>query len=167
MSIPIRQPIQIHINWGQARGLKQVQASLNASILRALRTAVVATIKIMREVVPESIFRSPPYPPSYKTERLMETAITILNKSLAEQGRGGGLKRRYFLRYGFPAKYARYINLKRNVQNWSKEGSETGFFGIGKQVLIQELRAALRFELSRPRAQQLELTKYIGTIETG
>lgn len=166
MSIPIRQPIQIHILWGKARGLKQVQASLNASILRALRTAVVATIKIMREIVPESIFRSPPYPPSYKSERLMETAITILQKSLADMGRGGRLKKRYFLRYGYPAEYAQDINLKRNVEKWSKEGSETGFFGTAKQVLISELRKALKFELSRPRALQLELTKYLGQVVT-
>lgn len=167
MSIPVRQPVQIHINWGQARGLKQVQASLNASILRALKHAVNETIKVMQRIVPESEERVPPYPPSYKTERLMATAIAILTDSLAAQGRGGGLQKRYFIEYGYPAKYAKHINVKRNVKKWSKPGSETGFFGTAKQVLIQELRKALRFELSRPRAQQLELTKFIGTIETG
>ena len=167
MSIPVQQPVQIYIRWGQARGLKQVQASLNAAILRALSTAVKATIRLMEEIVPESIYRVPPYPPSYESEALMETAISILEDSLAEAKRGTGLKPRYALKYGYPASYARHINLKRNVRKWSKRGSRAGFYGFIKQFLIETLKAALRYELSRPRAQQLELSKYVGTVRTG
>ena len=103
MSIVVRQPIKVYIKWGQARGKKQVEAALHATIIRAMNIAIRNTIDLMEEIVPESEFRTPPYPPSYKSEALLQTAITILRKSFKEMKAGGGLKKVYRLRFGFPA----------------------------------------------------------------
>ena len=167
MSIAVQQPIKVYIKWGQARGKKQVEAALHATIIRAMNVAIRYTIDLMEEIVPESEFRSPPYPPSYKSEALLQTAITILRKSFKEMKAGGGLKKVYRLRFGFPASYARYINLKRNVRKWSKKGSKTGFAGETKQMLIREFRLALKIELQSQRAAKLALTKYIGVKRYG
>lgn len=162
MSIPIRQPIQVHIRWGKAKGKKQVQAALHACILNAFSRTVDSAIDLMKEIVPESRFRQPPYPPSYKSEQLMQTAIDILSQSLTRMGLGSGLKKRYFLRYGFPAKYAQYLSTGRRKVKWSKTSSERGFYSTIKLQIVTQFRIFLREELATQRAAKLALRKYIG-----
>ena len=157
MSIATRQPVQIHITWGALKGLPKIRTALHNAIVRALKRAVKRTITLMDEIVPESEERVPPYPESYKSEALLATAKDILNNSFTTMKKGG-FKRRYFLKYGYPASYARFINLKRNVKNWSKEGSETGFFGQAKQLLIKAMREELKVEL----VKNPQLSQFIG-----
>ncbi len=167
MSIATGQPVRVFIRWGDAKGKKKVEAALHATLIRAMNTAKRNTIDYMEDIVPESEFRSPPYPPSYKSEALLQSAIDILNRSFTDMKSGGGLKKVYRFKFGFPASYARYINLKRNVKKWSKAGSKTGFAGKTKQRLIKEFRLALKLELQTQRAAKLELSKYIGVKKYG
>lgn len=166
MSIPVRQPVKVYIKWGQARGKRQVETAIHATIIRAMNVAIRNTIDLMEDIVPESEFRDPPYPPSYKSQALLQTAILILRQSLKDM-KAGGFKKIYKIKFGFPATYARYINLKRNVRKWSKAGSKTGFYGESKQVLIREFKAALKIELQSQRAAKLSLTKFIGVKSFG
>ncbi len=167
MSIAVRQPVKVYILWGKAKGKKQVEAALHATIIRAMNIAKKRTQDLMEDIVPESEFRSPPYPKSYKSEALLQTAIDILSESFTDMKSGSALKKVYKFKFGFPASYARHINLKRNVQKWSKTGSKTGFFGKSKQKLIAEFRLALKEELRSKRAVELQLTKYIGVKDFG
>ena len=166
MSIASRQPVQIFIKWGEAKGKKKVQAALHQAIINALSDAVDDTETYMKEIVPESKKRDPPYPPSYKSEALMTTAIHVLTDSLAAM-ETGGLKHRYYLKYGYPASYAQKINLKRNVRKWSKPGSKTGFFGKAKQKLIRRMRVHLKDYLSKEAAVKTDAKKYLGKVRTG
>lgn len=161
--LPTRQPIEIHILWGKARGLKAVQATLHQCLINASKTAVRQTRIYMEKIVPESRFRKPPYPPSYKSESLLESALVILMKSLAEIESGSALKPRYFLKLGFPASYAGYLSRGRRPVKWSKPSSERGFYSKSKLFLIRAFKAALKDELATQRAAKLAVTKYIGT----
>lgn len=164
MAYPISQPIKIWIRWGEIRGRKAIEAAIHAAIGRALEVAVFATIDLMRKIVPESILRRPPYSTKQqaRSEKLMITAITKIFESLLSQ-QLGGFKKRYGIKFGYYASYARFINLKRNVRKWSKKGSKTGFYGETKQELIQSMREALAFELDlQPRLKQ-----YIGAKRYG
>ena len=89
--IPVRQPIQVWMKWGQAKGKRQVKAALHAAIANALELAVQDAIDYMREIVPESIKRRPPYSAKQqeRSEALMKTAIGILEDSLTQMLRGG------------------------------------------------------------------------------
>lgn len=159
-----RQPVQIHIKWGQIKGLSRIQSALHAAIIAAFERAVDNTVDLMKKIVPESIKRRPPYSAKQqaRSEALMRTAIDLLEQSLTAITRGG-FKTRYFLKFGYTASYARPINIKRNVKKWSKKGSETGFAGQTKRLLIQEIRKELKIEL----AKDPELRGFVGAREFG
>ena len=159
-----RQPVQIHIKWGQIRGLTRIQSALHAAIIEAFEIAVDNTVDLMREIVPESIKRRPPYSKKQqaRSERMMRTAIRLLENSFAVMELGT-LKKRYFLKFGYTTFYAPHINIKRNVKKWSKKGSETGFAGQTKRLLIQEIRK----ELQRVLARDPELRGFVGAREFG
>ena len=167
MSIPTTIPIRIHTRWGKARGKKQIQAALHACIFNAFSRTVDSAIDLMKEIVPESRFRKPPYPPSYKSEQLMQTAIDILSQSLTKMGLGSGLKKRYYLKYGFPAKYAQPLSRGRKKVKWSKSTSERGFYSTIKLHIHTQFRIFLREELATKRAAKLALKKFIGAKQFG
>ena len=159
-----RQPVQIHIKWGQIKGLTRIKSALHAAIIAAFERAVDNTVVLMKDIVPESIKRRPPYSTKQqeRSERMMRTAIRLLEDSFAVMELGT-LKKRYFLKFGYTASYARHINIKRNVKKWSKAGSETGFAGQTKRLLIQEIRKELKIEL----AKDPELRGFVGAREFG
>lgn len=163
MSIATTHPVKIFINWGSAKGVRGIESALHAAMIRTFQKATDRTTDLMKVIVPESIKRVPPYPPSAqkKSEALMETAIDILEQSMTELTRGG-FKRIYKLKLGFPASYAARVNLMRNVR-WSKKGSKAGFSGKSKKLLIQTLRQELKKELSA----EPKLKPYIGKRQYG
>ena len=172
MSIPTKQPIKIWINWGDAKGKPKIQAALHGAIIRVLRKAKLATEQIMREVVPESEVAVGRYSAKQKelSEGLLSKAKIILEQSFHQQ-KVGGYKPRYFLRLGFPAKYAKYISRmnvygvwsKQRGRGWSKAGSQRNFFSLSKLKLITTFREGLKEELER----QPKLKPYIGAKKLG
>ncbi len=187
MSIPVRQPIQINIKWGKARGLEQVLAALASALSAAFIYALDETIAYMTSIVPESAAAKQRYEPKTKRRRkrtkygsgyagylrrrrakgglesLLDTALEILftEKKKISQLTGADIGRRIGVKFGYPSYYASYINLKRNVV-WSKGSSQTGFYGKTKQKLISSFKLKFREELRTQTAVNLALTKYIG-----
>lgn len=192
MSIPVRQPVKIHLNWGQFRGLTEVKEGLAGAISAAFLLAINDVIKLMVEVVPESAANKQRYEPKTKRRRkktkfgsgysgylarraaggdpesLLDTALDILEDERKRLSKltGADIGRLISVKFGYPSGYAMPINLKRKV-TWSKGSSKTGFFGLTKQLLISRLRIYLKTQLAKPESQRLKLTKYIGVISTG
>ena len=193
MSIPVRQPVKIYIKWGKARGKVQVKDALAAAISAAFTVAINATIELMVEIVPESAANKARYNPKTARRRkntkygsgyagylarraamgdpesLLDTALAVLTdeKRRISKLTGSDIGRLISVKFGYPSKYASYINLKRSVKQWSKTGSKTGFFGATKQIFIEMFKIALKQELSTKKAADLKLTKYIGVKSFG
>lgn len=172
MSIPTKQPIKIWINWGEVKGKAKIQAALHGAIIRTLRKAKIATERIMEEVVPESEVAVGRYSAKQKalSEGLLSKSKVILEESFLKQ-KIGGYKTYYFLRLGFPAKYAKYISRmniygvwsKQRGRGWSKAGSQRNFFSLSKLKMLTTFREGLKEELER----QPKLKQYIGVKKLG
>ena len=164
--IPTIRPITVTPKLGNAAGKKEVKAALRQMILRALNVARKLTITYMEEIVPESIYRVPDYPDSYKSEALLEGAVAILNTSYRKMKVGAGLKPVYSLELGFPASYAKHVDKMKGV-NWSKPGSQGDFYCKTKAFLIRAFRAALKRELQKHKARTLALKQRIEVTTRG
>lgn len=170
-----------------------MKAALAAALSAALTRAIDQTIALMTEIVPESAADKQRYEPKTSrrrkktkygsgyagylarrrargdTESLLDTALAIMlvEKKKVSALTGQDIGRHIGVRFGYPSSYASHINLKRSVRRWSKSGSQTGFYGKTKQLLIASFKEELRKELNTQTAARLALTKYIGTKSYG
>ena len=150
---------------GQA-GRKAILQELWRAIDDAARRAVNEATTLAGRIVPESIFRVPPYPPGYRSQYLLRTMLETMFSSVNANMQGLS---RYTVRYGFPASYARYVNLMGTKRvHWSKAGSQAPFYGPIKQTLLSSFRQFLREEFEmRQDIPQGELRRGLGVVRLG
>ena len=165
--IPTFSP-QITMTLGRVKGAKasQIKFAIYRSVIEALEKAVARTVQYLMLILPESKFASPPYPPSYKSERLAATAIHVLKKSLADlKARGfkvGVTKYSIFL--DFPASYTSFVNQMRGVK-WSKPTTSEGFVEISQQFLLRVVNEELRTATLVFSGRQVGLSKFISNVQ--
>lgn len=166
MSVPDFTP-KISMKLGRIKSTKarEIKFAIYQSLMRALTRAVARTVAEMLIILPESRFRRPSYPPSYKTERLAATAIHVLRRSLADL-KAKGFKvsvTRYELFLDFPASYTKWVNEMRGVR-WSKPSTEEGFVELTQQFLLSVIRDELNAATVNIKGQQESLIKFVSKV---
>lgn len=162
MSLPTRATVEIFVTKGDLTGTDAIKQNIHNIINAALKQAVNNVITKMIEVVPDSSPRvlAGGYPPSYVSENLSSSSQKILRDSV--EAIGSSLQRRYSLKYGYPASYARFVDVMRSVQ-WSTAGTHGGFIKEVRDFLIAEVKRLLAIGLNSAQANKIDATKYIGT----
>jgi len=146
-------PINLPIKWGKAVN-DEIDDLLHLVITNALAKAIFETQGLMRQIVPESAAAPGRYGPKYKSELLMETAITELQKQLLAVKRGG-LRHNYIIPLIFPATYAKHMNEAEHItgnyppKGWSKRGSGPRFLERSNQFLRDAFLKHLRVEITK------------------
>lgn len=127
-----------------------LRQDIGKALARALRTIIAKMINFLKRIVPESKYRVPPYPPSYKSEQLYNSAVNVLRLSSSTNS---------FLsvNYGYPANYASFVNDMSGVK-WSKPGSKSQFYQLGltylRSIINREISREIRDTLNKKKKQK-------------
>lgn len=159
---------KIRMTLGRVKGNKarQIKFAIYNSVIEALEKAVAKTVQHLLIILPESKFRVPPYPPSYKSERLAATAIHVLKRSLEDLKAKGFVVSTtlYELFLDFPASYTGWVNEMRGVR-WSKPSTEEGFVQKSQTFLLQMINQELRNSIVRYNGEEIGLSKFISRVQ--
>jgi hypothetical protein len=138
-----------------------IRRELHAAILRGFKRAVAALEVMAKKIVPESKYRTPSYPPSYKSEKMMETYLDNLKSALSRLEIKATLQSEYELQEEWSASYTKYVNEMVGV-DWSKEGSVGGFVEILHNLLEQLVERYVADEIANAETLGINALKYIG-----
>lgn len=158
---------KIYMKLGRIKGTKAsvIKFTIYRAVLAALEKAVALTVLYLMLILPESRFRKPPYPPSYKTERLAATAIHVLKKSLVDlKAKGFKVSNSFYSVFlDFPASYTPHANEMVGVR-WSKPTTEEGFVEKSEQKLIENIRTQLRLQTVKFKGENISLTTFVSRV---
>lgn len=141
----IRIPITFQFIQDTTDGSKKIKNKIHMAIIQGIRDCIKYMIQEKAEVIiPESLFRDPPYSPKYYAEHSEELKQTFIDFMDAEIRRhftsSRELQEEYHVKQKWEASYAEVVNEMVGV-NWSKAGSHGGF--------IEEIDKFLREHLCR------------------
>lgn len=153
---------------GRIKGVnaRAIKFAIYQSLMRALTKAVAKTMAKMLIILPESIFRKPPYPKSYNSQLLMKSAIFFLKQSLNDLKKKGfrvGVTR-HNITLSFPAEYTEHVTEMRGVK-WSKKSTEEDFVRITQQFFLQSIREEIHLATVRFQGEEVSINKFVSKVE--